>query len=146
MIPGADYLATIQRRLENSPPVSLPGPRQDGKTTLAKEVAAGTASPCSLDVLCNDQERFSAELTRVFLLVALPVPSDRERSQLHLQRHMQHFPAAGEVVIQPDALQEERPARGGRAAAALHEARLRRPGALEGPEGHAGELLSRPAL
>src|ERR1700755_1304647 len=36
---------------------------------------------------------------RVFRLVALPAPSDREKSQLYAQRYMQHFPAAGEVVI-----------------------------------------------
>lgn len=36
---------------------------------------------------------------RVFRLVALPAPSDREKTQLYLQRYMQHFPAAGEVVI-----------------------------------------------
>jgi polyphosphate kinase 2 len=36
---------------------------------------------------------------RVFRVVALPAPSDREKSQQFLQRYMQHFPAAGEVVI-----------------------------------------------
>ncbi len=36
---------------------------------------------------------------RVFRLVALPAPSDREKTQTYLQRYMQHFPAAGEVVI-----------------------------------------------
>jgi polyphosphate kinase 2 len=36
---------------------------------------------------------------RVFRLVALPAPTDREKSQLYVQRYMQHFPAAGEVVI-----------------------------------------------
>ena len=36
---------------------------------------------------------------RVFRLVALPAPSDREKSQLYVQRYMQHFPAAGEIVI-----------------------------------------------
>jgi polyphosphate kinase 2 len=36
---------------------------------------------------------------RVFRLVALPAPSDREKSQMYLQRYMQHFPSAGEVVI-----------------------------------------------
>jgi polyphosphate kinase 2 len=36
---------------------------------------------------------------RVFRLVALPAPSDREKSQMHLQRYMAHFPAAGEIVI-----------------------------------------------
>src|ERR1700761_3597361 len=36
---------------------------------------------------------------RVFRVVALPAPSDREKSQLFFQRYMQHFPAGGEVVI-----------------------------------------------
>src|SRR5437870_5570416 len=36
---------------------------------------------------------------RVFRLVALPAPSDREKTQLYAQRYFQHFPAAGEVVI-----------------------------------------------
>jgi polyphosphate kinase len=36
---------------------------------------------------------------RVFRIAALPAPSDREKSQLFLQRYMQHFPAAGEIVI-----------------------------------------------
>ena len=36
---------------------------------------------------------------RVFRLVALPAPSDREKSQMYLQRYMQYFPAAGEIVI-----------------------------------------------
>jgi polyphosphate kinase 2 len=36
---------------------------------------------------------------RVFRLVALPAPSDREKTQMYFQRYMVHFPAAGEVVI-----------------------------------------------
>jgi polyphosphate kinase 2 len=36
---------------------------------------------------------------RVFRLVALPAPSDREKTQLYAQRYIQHFPAAGEVVL-----------------------------------------------
>ena len=36
---------------------------------------------------------------RVFRLVALPAPSDREKSQMYIQRYMAHFPAAGEIVI-----------------------------------------------
>jgi polyphosphate kinase 2 len=36
---------------------------------------------------------------RVFRLVALPAPSDREKTMLYFQRYMQHFPAAGEIVI-----------------------------------------------
>ena len=36
---------------------------------------------------------------RVFRIVALPAPSDREKTQMYVQRYMQHFPAAGEIVI-----------------------------------------------
>ncbi|MBR0934693.1 polyphosphate kinase 2 [Bradyrhizobium jicamae] len=36
---------------------------------------------------------------RVFRVVALPAPSDREKSQLFIQRYMQQFPAGGEIVI-----------------------------------------------
>jgi polyphosphate kinase 2 len=36
---------------------------------------------------------------RVFRTVALPAPTDREKSQMYMQRYMAHFPAAGEVVI-----------------------------------------------
>jgi len=36
---------------------------------------------------------------RVFQLVALPAPSDREKTQMYIQRYLGHFPAAGEVVI-----------------------------------------------
>ncbi|MFO8237306.1 MAG: hypothetical protein R6U00_03440 [Prochlorococcaceae cyanobacterium] len=36
---------------------------------------------------------------RVFRVVALPTPSEREQSQLYMQRYVPHLPAAGEVVI-----------------------------------------------
>jgi polyphosphate kinase 2 len=36
---------------------------------------------------------------RVFRVVALPAPSDREKSQMYMQRYLPHFPAAGEIVI-----------------------------------------------
>ena len=36
---------------------------------------------------------------RVFRVIALPAPSDREKSQMYMQRYMAHFPAAGEIVI-----------------------------------------------
>jgi polyphosphate kinase len=36
---------------------------------------------------------------RVFRVVALPAPSDREKTQNYMQRYMQHFPAAGEIGI-----------------------------------------------
>ena len=36
---------------------------------------------------------------RVFRVVALPAPSDREKSQMYLQRYVPHLPAAGEIVL-----------------------------------------------
>ncbi len=36
---------------------------------------------------------------RVFRVVALPAPSDREKTQMYVQRYMERFPAAGEIVI-----------------------------------------------
>ena len=36
---------------------------------------------------------------RVFRVVALPAPTEREKSEMYMQRYVRHFPAAGEVVI-----------------------------------------------
>ena len=36
---------------------------------------------------------------RVFRVVALSAPTDREKSQMYIQRYMAHFPAAGEVIV-----------------------------------------------
>ena len=36
---------------------------------------------------------------RVFRVVALPAPSERERSQIYIQRYIERFPAAGEIII-----------------------------------------------
>ena len=36
---------------------------------------------------------------RVFRVIALPAPTEREKSQMYLQRYVHHLPAAGEVVI-----------------------------------------------
>ena len=36
---------------------------------------------------------------RVFRVVALPAPTEREKSQMYGQRYLPHLPAAGEVVI-----------------------------------------------
>jgi polyphosphate kinase 2 len=36
---------------------------------------------------------------RVFHVVALPAPSDREKSQIFIQRYTEHFPAAGEIIL-----------------------------------------------
>ncbi len=36
---------------------------------------------------------------RTFRVVALPAPTEREKSQMYLQRYVEHFPAAGEIVL-----------------------------------------------
>jgi polyphosphate kinase len=36
---------------------------------------------------------------RVFRVTALPAPTEREKSQMYIQRYLKHFPAAGEIVI-----------------------------------------------
>src|SRR5580765_5479100 len=36
---------------------------------------------------------------RVFRVVALPTPTEREKSQMYVQRYMPHLPASGEIVI-----------------------------------------------
>src|ERR1700716_4157474 len=36
---------------------------------------------------------------RVFRVMALPAPSDREKTQMYVQRYIERFPAAGEIVI-----------------------------------------------
>src|SRR5881296_1085555 len=36
---------------------------------------------------------------RIFRVVALPAPTDREKSQMYLQRYIRYLPAAGEIVI-----------------------------------------------
>jgi polyphosphate kinase 2 len=36
---------------------------------------------------------------RVFRVIALPAPTDREKTQMYMQRYVRHLPAAGEVVI-----------------------------------------------
>src|SRR5689334_23310522 len=36
---------------------------------------------------------------RVFRVIALPAPTEREKSQMYVQRYISHLPAAGEIVI-----------------------------------------------
>src|SRR3954451_11466048 len=36
---------------------------------------------------------------RVFRVVALPAPSDRQRTEMYMQRYLEHFPAAGEIIV-----------------------------------------------
>ena len=45
-------------------------------------------------------KRMTARVSpRVFRVVALPAPTERQKSQMYLQRYIEHLPAAGEVVI-----------------------------------------------
>jgi polyphosphate kinase 2 len=45
-------------------------------------------------------KRLTARVSpRIFRVVALPSPTERQKSQMYIQRYMEHFPAAGEVVI-----------------------------------------------
>ena len=36
---------------------------------------------------------------RIFQIVALPAPTDREKTQVYMQRYIAHFPAAGEIIV-----------------------------------------------
>ena len=46
---------------------------------------------------------------RVFRVVALPAPSDREKSQMYLQRYMQHFPGGRrDRHLRPELVQPRR--------------------------------------
>ena len=36
---------------------------------------------------------------RIFRVIALPAPTEREKSQMYVQRYLPHLPAAGEIVI-----------------------------------------------
>ncbi len=45
-------------------------------------------------------KRMTARVSpRIFRVVALPTPTERQKSQMYIQRYIEHFPAAGEVVI-----------------------------------------------
>jgi polyphosphate kinase 2 (PPK2 family) len=46
---------------------------------------------------------------RVYRHVALPAPSDREKTQVYMQRYFAHFPAAGEIIL--DRLPRAAPSR-----------------------------------
>ena len=66
---------------------------------------------------------------RVFRVVALSAPTDREKSQMYVQRYVTHFPAAGEVVVFDRSLVQ--PGRS-RAGHGIH-ARIRSPDSWKWP-------------
>jgi polyphosphate kinase 2 (PPK2 family) len=47
----------------------------------------------------GDQAGHRARQPARFRVIALPKPTDREKSQMYIQRYLSHFPAAGEVAI-----------------------------------------------
>jgi polyphosphate kinase 2 len=68
------------------------------KTTGAKVIIVfeGRDAAGKGGVIKRITERVSP---RVFRVVALPAPTEREKTQLYIQRYMNHFPAAGEIVL-----------------------------------------------
>jgi polyphosphate kinase len=65
---------------------------------------------------------------RVFRVVALPAPGERQKSQMYIQRYLPYFPAAGEVVIFERVQPGRRRAGDGLLHAGAHRA-VPRPGA-----------------
>ncbi len=110
--------ATLPTELANGPAADEPGPmkrkpyelemrRLHGELVAMQEwVKASGAKICIVfegrdtagkgGTIKRITERVSP---RVFRVVALSAPNARERSQMYIQRYIQHFPAAGEVVI-----------------------------------------------
>ena len=75
---------------------------------------------------------------RTFRLVALPAPSDREKSQIYMQRYVAHFPAAGEIVIFDRSWYNRAGVGCHRVAADPHLQRVRRGGRAERRDGRRG--------
>ncbi len=82
----------------------------DGRLTLGKTRAldatyvpgspANPGNQTSLQKICTLIKRITERVSpRVFRVVALPAPTDREKSQMYVQRYLRHFPPGGEVVI-----------------------------------------------
>ena len=109
----------INAPMPRSPPVERPAEKLKGKK-YQKQLLALQAELCKLQAWVKHEglkvvivfegrdgagkggtikaitERVSP---RVFRVIALPAPSDREKSQMYAQRYVPHLPAAGEVVI-----------------------------------------------
>src|SRR5271169_3412119 len=67
--------------------------REDAKICLVFEGRDGAGKGGVIKAIT---ERVSP---RVFRVVALPAPTEREKSQMYIQRYIQHLPAAGEIMI-----------------------------------------------
>ena len=103
---GSDTAAEPKPRMKKKEFEKLLKPLQVELVKMQEWVKASGAKVCVVfegrdtagkgGVIKRITERTSP---RVFRVVALPAPTDREKSQMYFQRYMPHLPAAGEVVI-----------------------------------------------
>jgi polyphosphate kinase 2 len=92
-IRGKDYRKEL-RKLQTRLAVLQQWVREKGlRVIIVFEGRDAAGKGGMIKALC---ERLSP---RTFRVVALPAPTEREKSQLYMQRYLHHFPAAGEVVI-----------------------------------------------
>jgi len=88
-----DYEARLRKLHEELVQVQLWVQKKGLKVCIVFEGRDGAGKGGTIKALT---ERVSP---RIFRVVALPAPSDREKSQMYIQRYIPHLPAAGEVVI-----------------------------------------------
>jgi polyphosphate kinase len=86
-------LTTVARR---APGATGVGPKTSSICCAAGTVFEGRDAAGKGGVIKALTERVSP---RVFRVVALPAPNEREKSQMFIQRYITHFPAGGEIVI-----------------------------------------------
>jgi polyphosphate kinase 2 len=92
-MPGKEFEAELEKLQEELVKLQL-WVQQEGLKVII--VFEGRDAAGKGGVIKRIAERVSP---RVFQIVALPAPTEREKSQLYLQRYIRHFPAAGEVKI-----------------------------------------------
>ena len=88
-----EYDARLTKLHEELVQLQLWAQRSGAKVCIVFEGRDGAGKGGTIRALT---ERVSP---RIFRVVALPAPTEREKSQLYIQRYMQHLPAAGEIVI-----------------------------------------------
>ena len=90
---GKDYDREMRRLHEELVDLQLAVQKHGLKVAIVFEGRDGAGKGGTIKALT---ERVSP---RVFRVVALPAPTEREKSQMYLQRYVTHLPAAGEIVI-----------------------------------------------
>ena len=88
-----DYEGKLSKLHEDLVQLQLWTQRTGAKVCIVFEGRDGAGKGGTIRALT---ERVSP---RIFRVVALPAPTDRERSQMYIQRYLPHLPAAGEIVI-----------------------------------------------